>query len=56
MKRSQLRTVVLTAILSLAVGAGAAMPATHSRTRATTVRVGSSSLGRILVDGRRHSL
>lgn len=56
MKRSQLRTVVLTAILSLAVGAGAAMPATHSSTRATTVRVGSSSLGRILVDGRRHSL
>jgi len=56
MNRSYLSIVVLIAIVSLAVGVSAAMAATHSSARAATVRVGSSSLGRIVVDGRGRSL
>ena len=56
MKRSYLSIVVLIAIVSLAVGASAAMAVTHSSGRAATVKVRSSSLGRIVVDGRGRSL
>jgi predicted lipoprotein with Yx(FWY)xxD motif len=56
MKRSQLNIVVLIAIVSLAVGVSAAMAASHSNTRTATVKVGNSSLGRILVEGRGRSL
>ena len=56
MKRSHLSIAVLTAVVSLAIGVSAAMAATHSSTRTATVKVGNSSLGRILVDGRGRSL
>ena len=54
MKRSSLCIVV--GLVSLAFGVSAAMAATHSSTRAATLRIGSSQLGRILVDGRGRSL
>lgn len=56
MKRLQLRFVALAAFVSLALGVSAAMAATHASTPTPTVKVGNSSLGRILVDGRGSTL
>ena len=56
MKLSQLKIVALTAVVSLVLGVSAAMAATHATTATATVKVGSSSLGRILVDGRGRTL
>jgi predicted lipoprotein with Yx(FWY)xxD motif len=44
--------IVLVSIVSLAVGVSAALGETHAATRGATVKTGSSSLGRIIVDAR----
>ena len=56
MKRSHLYIFLVTAITSLVVGLTAAPAATHSAPRVVTVKVGSSSHGRILVDARGRTL
>jgi len=51
------RLVIAAAVMALLlVGAGAASAASGSTTRGVTVATGASGLGRILVDGRGHTL
>ena len=56
MKRLILTVGVLAAALSVVVGVGGALASSQSTTAGTRVAVGSSGLGRILVDGRGHTL
>jgi predicted lipoprotein with Yx(FWY)xxD motif len=46
----------IAAVLALTVGLGSASASSHSASTATKVAVASSGLGRILVDGRGHTL
>ncbi len=55
MKISRL-AIVLVAIVSVAVGVSAAVGGTHAATRAVTIKTANSSLGRIIVDARGHTL
>jgi predicted lipoprotein with Yx(FWY)xxD motif len=48
--------IVAVGLVSLALGVSAAMAATPSSARTATLRIASSSLGRVLVDGRGRSL
>ena len=56
MHRSSLILAVLAAAASLAVGTPARSATTHTSDRAATVGTAASSLGRILVDSRGHTL
>jgi predicted lipoprotein with Yx(FWY)xxD motif len=56
MKTLFLTVGVLTAAAALTIGLNGAWASSHSTAARTTVGVGSSGLGRILVDGRGHTL
>ena len=56
MKRLGLTVVVLAAVVAFAAGMGAALGSTHATSRTSTVAIGTSSLGRILVDGKSRTL
>ena len=56
MKASLLSIGVLVTVATLAIGLNSALAANHTASRGVTVAVGSSSLGRILVDGHGRTL
>jgi predicted lipoprotein with Yx(FWY)xxD motif len=56
MNRLFLTVGVIAAALSVTVGVGSASASSQSATAGTRVAVGSSALGRILVDGHGHTL
>jgi predicted lipoprotein with Yx(FWY)xxD motif len=56
MNRSSLILAVLGVAASLAVAAAVASASTRTSPAAVTVKTGGSSLGRIIVDGRGHTL